>query len=763
MFTDFPFVGAKRIWKDGVSSPNQFMLARRRFHVDSALKNLTLCVSADSDFIAKIDGVEIGRGQFSDDPDFPTWGDIAVPELSAGDHLLEFEVYHKGAHFFTYAPGIPGLVYSLLYGEKTLLVSDEKTEVALNPYYKSGERPRTTPQLGFTAEYDARNAVMEWRTPFVLEDDRPMQKRPEAAHPRLGEYMPGRLVASGLIFRRMEANTVALTMSLDQWFRDHRPIEGKLTRIQDNGDGWALLYDLGEEAVGFISFEIDAPAGTIVDFAHGEHLDDGRVRAELFTRNFADRYICREGRQSFELSFRRIGGRYLEFHIIAPHSGAEATLIRAGLVRWILPLPAPTRFETADDKLLKARELAIRTLELCMHEHYEDCPWREQSLYAYDSRNQMLYGYYVWGNWDFAAASLRLFGMSQRPDGHIRICVPTRSKMVIPTFSTIWGLQIYEHLLFSGDTSVWLEERPRLMLMREKMLSQKEPRTGLFQARDKDYWSFYEWAPGVSHCNADENDVHALYNLYLANMLDAMSKAERYCGDSAIADVWQNDAETIRRKVDEIFYDENDGCYATFWHDGKLLPDRHEHTQVLMLQANAVPEEKKARLLDNVMGGVEMVPVTLSVMPYLFQAFLLYDNGQKARQYLRRKLEENYYVMLDGESTTLWETVKGGDDFFYAGSLCHGWSSLPVYYCAAGLLGVVPLEPGFTRFQVRPWSDGRDEASGDIPTRKGVISVHWKKNAEGKLDLEVKYPKGTLPIVSELQDSQLGNIILSEN
>lgn len=50
-----------------------------------------------------------------------------------------------------------------------------------------------------------------------------------------------------------------------------------------------------------------------------------------------------------------------------------------------------------------------------MHEHYEDYPWREQALYAFDSRNQALYGYYAFGNYDFAA------GRVPTPSGPISV------------------------------------------------------------------------------------------------------------------------------------------------------------------------------------------------------------------------------------------------------------------------------------------------------------------------------------------------------
>ena len=36
--------------------------------------------------------------------------------------------------------------------------------------------------------------------------------------------------------------------------------------------------------------------------------------------------------------------------------------------------------------------------------------------------------------------------------------------------------------------------------------------------------------------------------------------------------------------------------------------------------------------------------------------------------------------MLKAGSTTVWETELGEEDFSGAGSLCHGWSAMPIYY-----------------------------------------------------------------------------------
>ena len=36
--------------------------------------------------------------------------------------------------------------------------------------------------------------------------------------------------------------------------------------------------------------------------------------------------------------------------------------------------------------------------------------------------------------------------------------------------------------------------------------------------------------------------------------------------------------------------------------------------------------------------------------------------------------------MLEQGATTFWETEKGAAALEHTGSLCHGWSAMPIYY-----------------------------------------------------------------------------------
>jgi hypothetical protein len=63
---------------------------------------------------------------------------------------------------------------------------------------------------------------------------------------------------------------------------------------------------------------------------------------------------------------------------------------------------------------------------------------------------------------------------------------------------------------------------------------------------------------------------------------------------------------------------------------------------------------------------------------YFYDALLLVSKDYK--DYILDDIDKTYSYMLSKGATTFWETIKGKEDFDGAGSLCHGWSAMPVYY-----------------------------------------------------------------------------------
>lgn len=84
---------------------------------------------------------------------------------------------------------------------------------------------------------------------------------------------------------------------------------------------------------------------------------------------------------------------------------------------------------------------------------YEDSPMREQGLYASDSRNQMLCGYYAFSEFEMAKSSLELISRSMRENGYVNTCAPCDINLYIPSFSFIWIIALCDYMNYSNDVS----------------------------------------------------------------------------------------------------------------------------------------------------------------------------------------------------------------------------------------------------------------------------------------------------------------------
>ena len=72
-----------------------------------------------------------------------------------------------------------------------------------------------------------------------------------------------------------------------------------------------------------------------------------------------------------------------------------------------------------------------------------------------------------------------------------------------------------------------------------------------------------------------------------------------------------------------------------------------------------------------------MIPVTLSMNTFYYDALLQF--GDIYSDFIIEDMKRKYGYMLDRGATTFWEkesVIKDGG----AGSMCHGWSAIPVYY-----------------------------------------------------------------------------------
>jgi hypothetical protein len=129
----------------------------------------------------------------------------------------------------------------------------------------------------------------------------------------------------------------------------------------------------------------------------------------------------------------------------------------------------------------------------------------------------------------------------------------------------------------------------------------------------------------------------------------------------------------------------------------------------------------------------------------------------------RETLEEirNYWGgMVKEGATSTWEAYDPSwpkEDFHrslqsdngqgYFVSLAHGWASGPAAWLIEQVLGIQPLEPGFSEVSIRPDLVDLEWARGAEPTPQGLIRVEYRKAAKG-LEAEIDLPQGLIAKVS---------------
>lgn len=790
------FTNAKWIWLPQEQPViNQYVNFYRTFRLDDRPATATAVISVDTDFVLYINGEEAARGQFSDYPRRKTYTTVDVTaKLHPGENVIAILAYHKGENFSTYRVGRPGMIFALDAGA-TRIVSDAGWQARQSPAFRSGEMPKVTGQLGFTVEYDARRED-DWLQPGTAGRWLAARELAGATDGYWQELLPrpvpllkilppcqSKLVMQGNFHRAGEGESVAQTMAHDALvtlrqtdvMQDIERTDTYYVRFPGQpGDALAqpdgqratllptteatgrfLIIDMGREEAGLLTFHLDAPAGTVIDIAHGEHLDDGRVRMHVGKRNFADRYICREGDNRFTLP-RRMGLRYLEFHF----SGFDRPirLDYLGMLPTELPLTEEETFACSDPLANRIYEIGKRTLVLCMHEHYEDCPWREQALYAGDSRNQALFGYYTYGNYDFAAASFDLLGRGLGDDGLLELTAPAVTWVNIPSFSLLWITDVAEHWLHSGNPVLFNTFAGQIeQMLKTALAAHFNPSLGLYQPPGGPRaWQLYEWVDGLAGFKFGDDQpgerFDAPYNLFLHQALRHYAWMLAQAGNTERARQVEAQYRALGQSIIRAFWDEGEGALATFLECGKLW-HYADLTQNMALSESLLSEARIPRVLEGLYAH-RWYGMTFYTM--LYQTLGMRALNPETRRFTADTIVRYWEPMVRTGATSFWETDLGGADFSNAGSLCHAWSALPVYYYGAWVLGIRPLEPGFTRFAIAPYPDRLLEAKGVVPTPAGPIRLAWTRSDAG-LKVVAEGPAGLHPVLEPFPEAPVAS------
>ena len=169
-------------------------------------------------------------------------------------------------------------------------------------------------------------------------------------------------------------------------------------------------------------------------------------------------------------------------------------------------------------------------------------------------------------------------------------------------------------------------------------------------------------------CTKPDVLINALLSIALQNM-------GIIADELGIANTYGKQAQDLNTYIYRTFFDETSGiCYD--------YPEHTAYSQLgngLAVLCGAVTGKFAKALCERLFEDKQMTPVSLSMLCFKYDACVKVDKEYFAPMILE-DIQKIYTPMIEFGGTTVWETELGESDFDNAGSLCHGWSALPIYY-----------------------------------------------------------------------------------
>ncbi len=627
------FENSKWIWYSDADRPDEYAEFFTKFEAEGD----ALCrISVEGDYTLFINGKFVASNQYGDYEHYKVYDEIDISNyVKAGENTFACLVWRIGVSSSRCLPARSGLIYEIVSDGKVVSASSPSVRSRRSRAYKNEYVKMITQQLGQSFLYDANlddNWINEGGKDFF----------PSVETDKKAELF---------------ARPITKLALLDK----------KAGLLVNSTDGKNFVFDLGEESVGLCALAFRSATAQKITVAWGEYLVDGHVRRKIHARDFSFEYVCREGANEYVNYMLRLGCRYIEVSAEEPIDNVKVDLI---------PQVYPTKrreVTLADETDQKIYDVCVKTLELCMLEHYVDCPWREQCLYSLDSRNQMFFGYYAFEdkNAAYVRSNLLLMSKDRRDDNLLAICYPCGVDLTIPSYSLYYVIAVADYTEFTGDVTLAREVDFKLREILD-CFKRNLKNSLVHKLEGENHWNFYDWSEHSDGTlgRAEESVPDAAINIL---MYAALNAYERICKSAGLTFGYEGVADEIAAATNATFFDENKGAYT-------MSVGKDEYTELINSLAVwcGLADGKKAQGICSLMAKGELKSASLGMKLFKYDAYMMTDK-EKYRELILSEIHRDYTYMLNEGATSFWETLLGAADFDGAGSLCHGWASIPVY------------------------------------------------------------------------------------
>jgi hypothetical protein len=422
-----------------------------------------------------------------------------------------------------------------------------------------------------------------------------------------------------------------------------------------------------------------------------------------------------------KLEIGNTGFRFVRIDLLDDNAALDLKEVRAVFV--YRDLAYKGSFNCSDPLLNKIWLTGAYTVQLNMQDYLWDGIKRDRLVWVGDMHPEVSTIYSVFGDNEVISKSLDL-------SKDITPLPQYMNGMV--SYSMWWVLIQRDVYLHTGNLTYLKQQATYLKGLLQHFLTKIDAQ---HKESLHDGTRFLDWPS-----SKDPKAVHAGLQAMMIMTLKAGEELSKVLGDNAAA-------ATCAKAVADL---------------KQYIPDANNSKQAaaLMALSGLAPAEKMNKEIIAV-NGVKNYSTFYGY--YMLQAKAMAGDQAGALADIR-----TYWgAMLNMGATTFWEDfnmdwlpnasridemVKPGQKdihgdygaYCYIGlrhSLCHGWASGPTPWLTEHVLGIKVLEPGCRVIRIKPFLGDLSYAEGTFPTPYGIVSVKHTKQANGKVQSEIKAPR----------------------
>ena len=407
-------------------------------------------------------------------------------------------------------------------------------------------------------------------------------------------------------------------------------------------------------------------------------------------------------------------GRYVE--VVVTTEEEPVTLERLSFLETRYPMEAESSFKTSDPEMNGLIPILFRSLQMCSHETYMDCPYYEQLAYIGDARIEALVTFTSILDSHLPRKTLLIFDFSRMPSGLTQSRYSSKTRQMIPTFTLWWICMVYDYALWRGEPNFIRSLMPGVRIALDAFRSY-EHTSGLVGAPPG--WNFVDWMPqwpdGVPPDGA--HGVSAAINWQVILAAKCAAALEDWLGEPELAARNNRWVAKLSKAVEKHFWDEKRGLYA----DDLSHRNFSMHTQILaLLSGEIAPARAAKQLVPSLAKSSGLPEPTIYFRHYLFEALHSQNQGQEILPHL-----DLWFQLRKQGFKTTFET----DPPETTRSDCHAWASSPLYHYYASIVGIRPGGFGFDSIVVRPALAKLGWAEGEMPHPRGTIRFRLEEDS----------------------------------